>query len=154
MKSIKNERGITLVEVVASIVLITIILISFFAFFIQSKKTNSSSESINEATYIAQKEMEKIYSLSKQSSLANLSENYIYGYTFLEEKINNCTSVSNIDPTSYGNIFSYQKQVNNFTSKITISTLCDYENAGNVLIEVSDSKGIQKAKVENIYVWK
>ncbi|WP_332649387.1 type IV pilus modification PilV family protein [Lysinibacillus sp. 54212] len=154
MKTIKNERGFGLLEVVASIVLITIILLSFFAFFIQSKKTNSSSESINEATYIAQKEMEKIYNLSKQSSLSNLSRSYINGYTFLEEEINNCTNSSTIDPSTYGKIFSYQKDIDNFTSKITISTLCDYENAGNVLIEVSDSSDIQKAKVENIYVWK
>lgn len=63
MRLLKEERGISLVEVVASIVLITIILISFFGFFIQSKKTHVASESIVDATYIAQQYMEEIYGL-------------------------------------------------------------------------------------------
>lgn len=40
----KDEQGISLVEVVASIVLITIILISFFGFFIQSSKYTRFNE--------------------------------------------------------------------------------------------------------------
>lgn len=44
MKFLKEERGISLVEVVASIVLITIILISFFSFFIQSAKHTKFNE--------------------------------------------------------------------------------------------------------------
>lgn len=44
MRLLKEERGISLVEVVASIVLITIILISFFGFFIQSSKHTKFNE--------------------------------------------------------------------------------------------------------------
>lgn len=63
MRLLEEERGISLVEVAASIVLITIILISFFTFFIQSKKLHVTSESVVDATYIAQQEMEEIYGL-------------------------------------------------------------------------------------------
>ena len=44
-----NEKGITLLEVMASIVLLSIILLSFFSFFIQGKKF----ERFNEAAYTA-----------------------------------------------------------------------------------------------------
>ena len=44
MKFLKEERGISLVEIVASIVLITIILISFFSFFVQSAKHTKFNE--------------------------------------------------------------------------------------------------------------
>lgn len=63
MRFLQQEQGISLVEVVASIVLITIILISFSGFFLQSKKIHVASESIVDATYVAQKgytEYEKI----------------------------------------------------------------------------------------------
>lgn len=39
MKTVKNESGLTLIEVVASIVIITIVLLSFSQLFIQSNKT-------------------------------------------------------------------------------------------------------------------
>lgn len=153
MKILNNHRGFTLIEVVAALLLLSIILLSFFSFFIQSKKSISSSESINEATYIAQQEMEKVYALSQQSSLSNLSEGYLVGYTFLEKNKNHCASSSNIDPTAYGDIFTYQKEMDSFLSRITISTLCNYQNAGHVLIEIMDSNDRLKAKIENIYVW-
>lgn len=43
MKLLKEERGISLVEVVASIALLTIVLFSFYTFFIQSAKFNISN---------------------------------------------------------------------------------------------------------------
>ncbi len=60
-KIVHNEKGVTLVEVVASFVILVILLISFYTLFIQTAKTTKSSEDIVDATYIAQTEMEKIY---------------------------------------------------------------------------------------------
>lgn len=56
-----NEKGLTLAEVLASIVILSIILIAGLSIIIQSAKTNKTSENIIDATYIAQKEMENIY---------------------------------------------------------------------------------------------
>ncbi|WP_079523907.1 type IV pilus modification PilV family protein [Solibacillus isronensis] len=91
MRFLKEERGVSLVEVVASIVLITIILLSFFSFFIQSKKTHVASESIVDATYIAQQEMEELYGFisnrnafwlnnpaNKVIELSNVNKNFTY----------------------------------------------------------------------------
>ncbi|HBT70926.1 MAG TPA: prepilin-type cleavage/methylation domain-containing protein, partial [Lysinibacillus sp.] len=41
-KNFKNEGGFSLIEVVASLILITIILLSFFGLFIQSNKTSKT----------------------------------------------------------------------------------------------------------------
>ncbi|WP_053584185.1 hypothetical protein [Lysinibacillus contaminans] len=60
-----NESGISLIEVVASIVIISIILISFFSLFISTARTTKTSNDILDATYYAQQEMEKLYSLSQ-----------------------------------------------------------------------------------------
>lgn len=64
-----NESGLTLVEVVASIVIITLIITSFLTMFIQSAKTNKASEKTINSTYDAQVEMENIYAISKDYSL-------------------------------------------------------------------------------------
>src|SRR5690625_4426450 len=62
-----NENGLTLVEVLASVVLLTIIITIFLNVFIQSAKTNTTSEEVVDATYLAQTEMERIYSKSLTS---------------------------------------------------------------------------------------
>src|SRR5690625_4357208 len=65
-KNMQNEQGLTLVEVLASVVLLTLLLTTFITVFIQSAKMNQTSEMIIDATYIAQTEMEKVYSQSKK----------------------------------------------------------------------------------------
>ncbi|WP_186321530.1 prepilin-type N-terminal cleavage/methylation domain-containing protein [Bacillus sp. FJAT-22090] len=64
-----NSKGLTLIEILVSIILITIILTAFFSLFIQSAKTGKTSEEVVDATYIAQAEMEKLYEISKNADL-------------------------------------------------------------------------------------
>ena len=61
MKYIRNSKGISIVEVVASFVILAIILMSFMGILVQTKRTNASSETIQDATYVAQAEMEALY---------------------------------------------------------------------------------------------
>lgn len=56
--SISGEEGMTLVEVLASIVLLSLIITTFLSFFIQAAKTNNRTDAINEATFIAQEQIE------------------------------------------------------------------------------------------------
>lgn len=60
-KTLRNEQGLSLVEVIAASVLLIIVLISFISFFITSKNTDVSSKNTVSATYTAQMEMENIY---------------------------------------------------------------------------------------------
>lgn len=67
-KFLHNERGISLIEVVVSLLIITLILVSFSGLFLQSKKSSLSSEETLDATYIAQQTMEYLYNAVQQSS--------------------------------------------------------------------------------------
>ena len=60
-----KESGFSLVEILISIVLLSLLIMTFLLMFLQSAKTNKASEDIVNATYVAQTEMEKIYAVSK-----------------------------------------------------------------------------------------
>lgn len=81
---LSSEKGLTLIEILASIVILSIIIVSLISFFVQSARSNSLSENVMDATYIAQTSMEEISNLiSTSTSLANLSEPLVKknGYT-------------------------------------------------------------------------
>ncbi|WP_161974819.1 type IV pilus modification PilV family protein [Bacillus timonensis] len=73
MKS-KNQNGITLIEVLASIVILSLIIVTFVPMFIQSAKTNNISKSITESTYLAESELEEIIHLNTKSASPSLLE--------------------------------------------------------------------------------
>ncbi len=60
----KAESGVTLVELLAAIAILSIVVTAFLGFFIQAGRTNSRTDDVNEATFIAQEEMEYITSFS------------------------------------------------------------------------------------------
>lgn len=64
----KDEHGLTLVEVLASIVIISIIFISIITILTQTARTNKTSVEIIDATYLAQTEMENLYAISRQGT--------------------------------------------------------------------------------------
>ncbi|GAA0294749.1 hypothetical protein GCM10008924_10750 [Gracilibacillus halotolerans] len=64
-----KQKGFTLVEVLASIVLISLIVMVSISFFIHSQQTQNTSAQITDATYVVQSEMENILNLSKAETL-------------------------------------------------------------------------------------
>ena len=69
-----DESGMTLVEVLVAIALISMIVTTFLSFFIQAAKTNNRTSDINRATFIAQAHLEKLnqytsYSESEKTGL-------------------------------------------------------------------------------------
>ncbi|HHU03970.1 MAG TPA: type II secretion system protein [Fastidiosipila sp.] len=69
-RKLTDEEGLTLVELLAAIMILSIIVISFLGFFTQSAQTNNRTNSVNEATFLAQEEIERItyYSASRASA--------------------------------------------------------------------------------------
>ncbi|MDE4085036.1 prepilin-type N-terminal cleavage/methylation domain-containing protein [Planococcus maritimus] len=67
-KFLSNKDGFTLVEVLASMVLLTLILTTFLMMFGMGAKTNVASETIFNSTYEVQNELEKIIELSSRST--------------------------------------------------------------------------------------
>ena len=66
---IRHESGVTLVELLVAIVLISIIVTTFLSFFIQAARTNNMTNHVTEATLIAQEEMELLTHHAKNDDL-------------------------------------------------------------------------------------
>ena len=83
LKQMNNQNGLTLVELLGSIVILSIIVVSFLGFFIQSARTTKVSGEIIDASYIAQQQAEEIYNYSTDQNIDQLisqlqSEGYSY----------------------------------------------------------------------------
>ena len=64
-----DESGMTLVEVLVAIALISMIVTTFLSFFIQAAKTNNRTSDINRATFIAQAHLEKLNQYTSYSEI-------------------------------------------------------------------------------------
>lgn len=70
-----NENGLTLVEVLASTVILSLIFIAIVTILNQSARMNKTSEDMINATFIVQQEMETLFKHSKENIyLASLTE--------------------------------------------------------------------------------
>lgn len=72
-----DERGLTLVEVLAGVVILSLIFVSIVNMLNQSARANKTSEEIIDATYITQREMETIYKLSKEGKNLDALTDYM-----------------------------------------------------------------------------
>lgn len=137
-----NNKGLTLVEVLASIILISIILFTFFSFFIQSAKTGKSSEEVVDATYLAQVEMEKLYEISNKGDFkSGINE------------IVNSLSYKQLAPDS-SKEYRYSKSQDGFYLKLTFKEHT-YPGMSYLVIEVFEhEQDIRpRAKMETILEW-
>ena len=153
-----DEDGVSLVEMIAAVLIVTVILFSFYSFFISSKKTNVQSDSISDATYLAQTEMENIYTLatSGSSNLQTLQTSFLANYTLTHHTENNCVGISQ-SINELKAFYQFTKTENNIRYAVKVSHLCQYENTGRIVIEIyelSTSSDILKAQVEGVYMWK
>lgn len=64
-----EETGMTLVEILAAIVILSIVAVSFLSFFIQGASTNQMTTEVNEATYIVQAELEELINMASNGEL-------------------------------------------------------------------------------------
>lgn len=137
----RNERGVTLVELLASIILITLILTTFITIYMQSARTLHTSDKIVDATYIAQTEMEKLYSVSVKTS-----------YGMRESAI---VSLGYEKRSDAGDWILFQKPAaDGWTFQVRLQKRPEKENMNHVIVEVlRNSDGGLEAKMENILHW-
>ena len=144
INSLFNEKGATLVEVIASFVILVILLVSFFTLFIQTKQTTKSSAQIVDATYLAQTEMEKIYKFSRNTGLNR-------------EVINHSLRFESEDPNE-GNAKNFKKLFSNLLINLRIADNKNIDGSinndlMNVIVEVKEDN-VTKAKMETVVKWK
>lgn len=135
IKFYHNEKGLTLIEVVASIVILTLIITSFTMMFIQSAKTNKTSENIIDSTYYAQVEMENIHAISKEYTF-NERENAMAGLSYVT-----------IDST----VFTKNKNDKYFETHLTKES----DSLARVLVQVYNNNTQKKleAQMETLLSW-
>lgn len=69
---LNEESGVTLIELLAAITILSIIVTAFLSFFIQGARTNNRASDINEATFLAQEEMELMVHYSQTLTIEEL----------------------------------------------------------------------------------
>jgi Tfp pilus assembly protein PilV len=136
-----SESGLSLVELLASIVILTLLLTTFLMMFLQSAKINKTSENIINATYIAQTEMENIYAVSVIEKYSE-RENAIVGLEFLK-----------ID--SSDGWITFEKKVKNTDRLIKVRFKNISGTMDRVIVDVYKMPNrVLQSKMENVLVWK
>lgn len=69
-----NEKGFTLLELLVSVVLLAIVVGALLSMFVTSTKTNITSAEVVDEGYMAQKHMEKIYSMTKTKNMSQIKD--------------------------------------------------------------------------------
>lgn len=136
MKSLlRNERGLSLVEVVASIVILTLLITSFLGLILSAAKTTEQAREVIDFTFIAQQNIEIIFEKSLDNNLSALD---VVMIDELDYQFNSSNSSSKI----------YSKNeidVNNEDYQIKV-TFTDYESGDIRFSNLSTS--LNRIKVE------
>jgi prepilin-type N-terminal cleavage/methylation domain-containing protein len=137
-----NNKGLTLVEVLVSIILISLVLFTFFSFLIQSAKTGKTSEEVVDGTYLAQLEMEKLYEVSRK-------EDFNSG---IDEIVNSLTYKQITSTTQDEYVF--EKSIDGKNIKLKLKEH-SYPGMSYLVIEVFDQENgtRPRAKMETILEW-
>ena len=85
----KNNKGLTLLEVIISIAIIGIISTVTIPLFTMAIKSNSMSKSRLESTYTGMEAMELAYHLSKKIDFNDLEKELTENYDYTKDSLNN-----------------------------------------------------------------
>lgn len=140
-----NEKGLTLIEVLASIVILSIIGVSLLTFFVQSARSNNLSKTMMDATYVAQSYIEEINNLNNSSSTPT-------NITVLGDKIKNIGFVSDNSPGT-GCSSCYKKDLTGNSRFVHVKLTHQSDSLGKVLVKVFTGTK-QEAQMEMLISWK
>lgn len=144
-----KEQGFTLIEIIASLVIITLLLTSFLSLLISSAQSTQRSKEVIDYTLIAQTELEALYSFAQNDSLSN-QQNVLTNQ--MDFTLVNTSAESSL----------YEKQTSDVMIQLTASS---YESTGtfqtledslsNVVVEIQTlDTSTTLAKMESIIEWR
>lgn len=147
-----NEKGFSLVEVMAAFVLISIILISFFTLFFKGRETTVESKKTVDATYTAQQEMESIYAEVQQENKTGSAS--MQNILSTQYQMKSCTNSAKTIYTNDTNDTKYKNEV------VVVEVFSNPKSTlRNVMVSVYDKRKVvdpcqpkvnPKAQMENI----
>ena|SRR5690606_33003834 len=134
-----HNSGFTLVEVLSSIVIISIILISFMSFFTLSARSNQTSEETMDATYTAQTIMENIISINYEGTSLKENSNKI------ENLLNDIGNVLQVNTTNDFKNLDVSGLINEHNFNVHV---IDLNELLHIIIKVFDSENTSKSVAE------
>ncbi|OAT80882.1 hypothetical protein A6P54_12805 [Bacillus sp. MKU004] len=136
-KDIFSERGITLVEIIASIAILSLIILTFVPIFTQSMRSSKAASDMLDSTYLAQTVMENVYQLTTEYQF-NEAVNHVDEMTFIG---------------SQDDWYQYVQYKDGTYIELLIEKPDD--ELSNVLVKVyaDDTKSKLEAQMETIYRW-
>jgi prepilin-type N-terminal cleavage/methylation domain-containing protein len=139
---LKQNIGVTLIEILISMAILSVILTSFLSAFILSTKSNVIAGNILDATYAAQDCMEDLYSLS--INWTNDPDRTLMG------NVNAALQSKDFKDRGDG---SYDKYINDYYAKVQIRDLG--KNRLNVIVRVYEKSSLTnlQAQMEHILAW-
>lgn len=135
-----SQRGLTLIELLASIIILSIIIISLLSMFLQSARSNGISKKMMDATYLAETQIEEINNINTSLTTPSLDN--------LNLRLVNAYQMDRSCSTCYG---TTQNGHYVFIQLKSVST-----DLGKVIVKVykDDQKTIQEAQMEILLSWK
>ena len=131
-KYIASQKGMTLVEILATITILSILVVSFLAIFVQSARSNNISEEVLDATYVAQAEMEKVYNYSSIVSDFNDAKIKITDLNYHNSENN-----------------QYKKAIGGFNIELVLKAVDESDELAQIVIKVYSNNRLE-AQVETI----
>lgn len=149
----KNRPGLTLIELILSIAIIGMIIVSFMPLFVMSAKNNSKADNTLDATYLGKDAMELAYHLSSDETV-DYNNLALAGYTYL----GHLSVEPDISDPTKGSSYAYGKEVSdNKYIYIKFSKANEDEDLVAVLVKVYKSPAMVEneleAQYETLYIW-
>lgn len=152
MRFIKNERGLTLVEVVASIVILTLVLTSFLGLLLSVTKSAQQAREVIDYTFIAQQNMESIYEKSTSFSLSDLKTIMTEELTF-QESVRDPNVFTKKEKDANDEIYEVKVSFSDYVPQKTVFDNLS-TSLNRVVIEVTPQETSRPyAKIENLLEW-
>ncbi|WP_144547835.1 prepilin-type N-terminal cleavage/methylation domain-containing protein [Bacillus sp. X1(2014)] len=151
-----SQRGMTLIEILVSIIILSIIIVTLLTMLIQSSRTNNTSKNIVNTTYLAENSMEEIrnfvVSTTFSSSTTFMSNLTISGYDKLT--ITDLDKITDYDKSSG----YFYKKINNTKGHFILVKLVPKEAPlVKVTVKVYNNETSSKrleAQMEMLISWK
>ncbi|MDP4156046.1 MAG: hypothetical protein Q8929_10460 [Bacillota bacterium] len=136
-----SEKGLTLIEILASVIILFILILTLIPMFVQSARTNNSSAKIMDATYLAESSMEMIENMVNTSTAIDSSFTASMGSNGngFTQTVNGCSSGTCYEKSSGGHYVFVQ--IVNSTSG---SSLVD----AKVKVYSDSTRSAQQAQME------
>jgi prepilin-type N-terminal cleavage/methylation domain-containing protein len=142
LRLLTSNSGFSLVEILAAIVLLALIVGPFLTMFIQSAQTNQVTQKVDDATFVANSEMEYLYNLSTNFTISLVPNNIGSSY---QSTTQNCVSGATcFTKTATGHYIFIQLK------PVSPSPLEDVE----IKVYKTQAMNQLQAQMESVYSWK